>query len=33
MLTQKMNRQLSSWLNAPPMVGPTTDEIPHTLAT
>ena len=33
MLTQKMNRQLSSWLNTPPNVGPTTEEMPHTLAT
>ena len=33
MFTQKMNRQLSSWLNTPPNVGPMTDEMPHTLAT
>ena len=32
MLTKKIHRQDSSWLNSPPSVGPTTDEIAQTLA-
>ena len=32
MLTKKIHRQLRNWVNTPPSAGPTTAEMPHTLA-
>ena len=33
MLTKKIHRQLTKSTNTPPRVGPTTDDMAHTLAT